>query len=951
MVRVWNVEDPSQPVLARTLRTTIGEGAVGAIYAGSISPDGKLLAIGGAFPDLEIRILDFKSGELLASLSGLSGIPSSISFSDDGELLLAASEAIAVWDLKPWLSGNNRKFKILKLTEHQGQIYRADFLNSGGTRRFLSVAEDKTAKLCELTSQGARVQKTFGVQESFFITFDSSYDGRCIATGSSDRKVRLWKQNGDFLATIAKKSGEGIYPPMLAFTFDSKFLVAADATNFNRGGSTVWELPSGKVVATNGGNNNTVTAIAISKRKSQQGSYLIASAGGDAHEICLWDSLSGKEYSKITGRGGSIFACAFNAEGNEFACGQTNGQSNDLNYDHPLVHSFDLETFSLGEPTANTWTVWNRRLDATAGLVAERDQNNESLLYIYRNGSLLSTIQQYSPQRNLCYTFTKDGKYIIVGSDFFLTMFDVQTGGFVKNFAGHTGSIWAVSLSPDGKTLLSASGDQIVRMWDIYADADKDQNVSSFLNFFIARDGRDWIAWSNAGYYTGSPGADEMLGWHLNGSVEETPTFAAAWQYSQTFRRPEVVRNIFKTRSVEKALALVAKEQNNSKIDRKIDIATDRDQLAVPTVQINSPTDGDRTNRASVPLNGLARSVGAEPIKDVRILVNGRPATSNTKGFSVNERVQKANNQNDEVPFSLEIQLVPGRNSIEVVARTQFASSVPAKVEVIRESQAVTKPTLYVLGIGVSKYADSELDLSFPGEDIRVLAKTLQAQGGGFYASVVTDLLIDSDVTDRNIKRAMTNLRRNVTQNDVAIVIVSGHGDIDNGEYFFCPHDHDPTETSVYGIRFSTFTQPLADLPCKVVLCMDTCHAAGVLGPSTQRTKSTSLAINDAVAELTSISSGVVVMTSSTGKEESLEDDVWGHGAFALALIEAFSGRHSPSVPSAITLPCDLNNDSILEISEIDAYVTARVKELTGGRQHPVTERGRIPSFPLATVE
>ncbi len=45
------------------------------------------------------------------------------------------------------------------------------------------------------------------------------------------------------------------------------------------------------------------------------------------------------------------------------------------------------------------------------------------------------------------------------------------------------------------------------------------------------------------------------------------------------------------------------------------------------------------------------------------------------------------------------------------------------------------------------------------------------------------------------------------------------------------------------------------------------------------------------------------------------------------------------------------NGDRFLELSEIDAYITARVRELTQGRQHPVTERGRLPSFTFAVAE
>jgi uncharacterized caspase-like protein len=81
-------------------------------------------------------------------------------------------------------------------------------------------------------------------------------------------------------------------------------------------------------------------------------------------------------------------------------------------------------------------------------------------------------------------------------------------------------------------------------------------------------------------------------------------------------------------------------------------------------------------------------------------------------------------------------------------------------------------------------------------------------------------------------------------------------------------------------------------------------------------------------------------MCSSMGREFSLESPSVEHGYFTLALIEGLSGK------------ADYNKEGLVYLNGLDLYVTARVKELSKGRQHPVTTRPTsIRSFPLSRPE
>jgi uncharacterized caspase-like protein len=175
-----------------------------------------------------------------------------------------------------------------------------------------------------------------------------------------------------------------------------------------------------------------------------------------------------------------------------------------------------------------------------------------------------------------------------------------------------------------------------------------------------------------------------------------------------------------------------------------------------------------------------------------------------------------------------------------------------------------------------------------------------------------------------------------MTQNDVGLFFFSGHGAKDSDNFYYllpsdCQGDDD---LAVSAVPFDQVKSKLQATPGRVMLLLDSCHAGAAGG---DMRKGYERDTGELRRELANDDYGIVTMCSSMGREFSLEDPQWGHGAFTKALIEGLEGQ------------ADANHDGEVTLAELDLFVTERVKSLTSGRQHAVTTRPTsIRDFPLA---
>jgi WD40 repeat protein len=109
-----------------------------------------------------------------------------------------------------------------------------------------------------------------------------------------------------------------------------------------------------------------------------------------------------------------------------------------------------------------------------------------------------------------------DGKTLATGSyDQKIKLWNVETGAEIKTLSGHNGAIFGLSFRPDGKVLASASADRTVKLWDV-ASGKRLDTFSQPLKEQTA------VAFAPDGRTVAAAGVDNRIRvWSVSASAEE----------------------------------------------------------------------------------------------------------------------------------------------------------------------------------------------------------------------------------------------------------------------------------------------------------------------------------------------------------------------------------------------------------------------------------------------
>ncbi|MBI5772636.1 MAG: pre-peptidase C-terminal domain-containing protein, partial [Verrucomicrobia bacterium] len=255
------------------------------VTALAYSPRAKLIAAGRYG---EIELLDSTTHKAVRTLPGHRGNVTALSFSADGaQLFAAAGDPGLVGEVRHW---NLADGKLIRSWEaHPDALYALALSPDGKT--LATGSYDQRIKLWD-TATGKELRTLKGHNGAVFgLAFRP--DGRVLASASADRTVKLWNPaTGARLDTFSQPTKELF---AVAFAPDGKTLVAAGADNRIR----LWQVTekaaegSNKLLYTRFGHEGSILKLAF----SADGKTLVSSAADKT--VKLWNAAEVTERSQL----------------------------------------------------------------------------------------------------------------------------------------------------------------------------------------------------------------------------------------------------------------------------------------------------------------------------------------------------------------------------------------------------------------------------------------------------------------------------------------------------------------------------------------------------------------------------------------------------------------------------------------------------------------------------
>ena len=891
-LRLWEL---STGRLVKVFRPPIGEDPMGMINDVAFSPDGKIIACGGwtkswGEKSFSVYFFDRESGKLARRISGLPDNVMVLTYSKDGKFIavgMGKRGGIRIYRTSDnFIAGEDR--------DYGGGVYGVDVDGSG---RLVTTSQDGFVRLYGGDFKLIAKKKAPDGFKPGRVSF--SPGGSSIAVTFFDDPMlntRLDVLSGKDLSHQYSSDLRGLAKGFIApvcWSLDGKFLYAGKQSRppfiirkWSEGGKGPYKdldvaesRIHGLVALKDGG-------IAFASAYPSFGVVDL----NDKKVLHMTPPIADYRWGKKS------FLVSNNGDRVQF-CYEKLGKS-------PARFSVierSLKTFLI--PETGLWPAVTQSSDL---VITDWDGTPSPKL----NGKPLK-FSKDSMSHKLAISPGKDT--FLLGTNFFLYRFDRD--GNHKWVVRVPGDAWDVNISPDGRLALAALGDGTVRWYRM-------KDGKELLAFFPHTDKKRWILWTPSGYYDASPGAEELIGWHVNNGSDQAADFFPISRFRTAYYRPDVVAKILETLDEGEAIRLSNEESGRKKTE--ISVA----KILPPVVNILSPRDGSEVSGKEIEIKFSIRNPSGEQATKAKVLVDGRPIG---RGMEI-KGVQK-----DQDVHVTKVSIPEKDAEISIIAENKYAASEPATLSLkwskkVKEDEFTIKPKLYVLAIGVSKYEDKNLTLGFAAKDAKDFGESLLKQKDGLYRDVVVKILTDEKATRDEIIDGFDWISKETTNKDVALVFLAGHGINDSGGvYYYLPVNANLDRLRRTAVPFTEMRNTVASLAGKTILFIDTCHAGNVMGA-----RAGAPDITGVVNELASAENGAVVFASSTGKQYSFEDPDWGNGAFTKAAVEGINGK------------ADYTGKGRITINMLDLYISERVKELTKGKQTPATAKPQtIPDFPL----